>query len=292
MARILGVGVATLDIINSVAEFPAEDSEVRVDQQQRCRGGNVTNTLVVLSQLGHQCSWAGTLADEPDAQLILADLQRYGVDARGCRWYRTGKVPTSYIVRSRSSGSRTIVHYRDLPELTLSDFERLDLSRFDWLHFEGRNVDEVCAMLALAKSQAPAVPRSVEIEKMRAGVDRLYEYADLLFYAKGFAMAAGYEQPQPFLRQMRRQVSGADLVCAWGERGAWAMARGGEITHSGASLPSVVVDTLGAGDTFNAALIDARLRGMALAEAVHSGCRLAGRKCGQMGFDGLGGLGS
>ena len=66
MARILGVGIATLDIINTVDGYPAEDSEVRAIHQRICRGGNATNTLVVLSQLGHRCAWAGVLADEPD----------------------------------------------------------------------------------------------------------------------------------------------------------------------------------------------------------------------------------
>ena len=54
MARILGIGIATLDVINIVDEYPREDDEIRANGQRIARGGNVTNTLVVLSQLGHQ----------------------------------------------------------------------------------------------------------------------------------------------------------------------------------------------------------------------------------------------
>jgi ketohexokinase len=48
-------------------------------------------------------------------------------------------------------------------------------------------------------------------------------------------------------------------------------------------------ETLGAGDTFNAGLIDGYVRGLMLGEALTLACRLAGKKCGQIGFSGLGG---
>ena len=47
------------------------------------------------------------------------------------------------------------------------------------------------------------------------------------------------------------------------------------------------MDTIGAGDTFNAAVIDALLRGESLGASLAYACRLAGAKCGQPGFDGL-----
>src|SRR5512143_319051 len=94
LARILAVGNATLDIINIVDGYPAEDMEVRATAQQIRRGGNAANTLVALSQLGHQCSWAGTLANEPDGSLILADLTRYRIDTCAVHTIAHGKVPT------------------------------------------------------------------------------------------------------------------------------------------------------------------------------------------------------
>ena len=47
--RILGVGIATLDLINEVERYPPEDAEVRALTQRRSRGGNAANTLAVLS---------------------------------------------------------------------------------------------------------------------------------------------------------------------------------------------------------------------------------------------------
>lgn len=45
------------------------------------------------------------------------------------------------------------------------------------------------------------------------------------------------------------------LVCAWAEEGADALGPDGQLLHSDAFPPPRVVDTLGAGDTFNASVI-------------------------------------
>lgn len=284
MTHILGIGIATLDIINTVDGYPAEDAEVRALSQRICRGGNVTNTLVVLSQLGHESAWAGVLADEPDAAHILDDLKGYQVDVSRCRVEARGKVPTSYVVLNRRNGSRTIVHYRELREYGFADFHELDLSAFGWLHFEGRNVPETARMLAHAKVVRPDLPISVEIEKPRPQIDILFAHTDLLLCSRGYAQHRGFDEPDAFLRDLRTQAVGPELICTWGGLGAWGMDRQDRIAYSPAFPPPSLVDALGAGDTFNAGIIDARMRGLPLRDAIAAACRLAGRKCGQEGF--------
>jgi ketohexokinase len=52
-------------------------------------------------------------------------------------------------------------------------------------------------------------------------------------------------------------------------------------------IPDRVIDTLGAGDTFNAAIIHGCLGGLETGVLLEQACRLAGRKCAQTGFTGL-----
>ena len=284
MARVLAVGIATLDIINSVECYPAEDDEMRAISQRMCRGGNATNTLAVLSQLGHACHWAGVMVDEPDARHIEVDLEKYDIDIRAVLRLEQGKVPTSYITHNLANGSRTIVHYRDLPEYPFEQFQQVDLSRFDWLHLEGRNVHETRQMLDWAKQYAPDLPCSIEIEKERDDIEQLFELANVLLFSRAYAQGRGYQNAISFLAAMRPRCKVSQLVCAWGEAGAWAMDEVGEY-HSAAFIPARVADTLGAGDTFNAGMIDALVHGQDLAVALEHACRLAGRKCGHHGLD-------
>lgn len=286
MARILAIGIATLDIINSVHGYPAEDAEVRALAQRVCRGGNATNTLVVLSQLGHQCAWAGVLVDNPDGKRILDDLAVFHIDTDGCRRLSSGSMPISYVLLNRCNGSRTIVHFRDLPEFGFSDYRCLDLSGVHWLHVEGRNVEETARILADAATRYPNLPRSVEIEKPRPGVEALFEHADLLLFSRSYARARGYDTAEVLLRAVHSKVPRAALVCSWGEEGAWGLDRCGRLLYSPVCPPPKVIDTLGAGDTFNAGVIDGCALGQQLDEALSHACWLAGRKCGQLGLAG------
>lgn len=304
MARILTVGIATLDIINTVDGFPAEDAEVRAMTQVMNRGGNASNTAVVLSQLGNACAWAGSLADDANSEVIRADLKSYGVDMSAIISLAEGRTPTSYVTLNQHNGSRTIVHYRDLPEFSVEQFRVIDLREYDWLHFEGRNVVETRAMLDHAKQCAPELPISVEIEKPRPAIETLCAGVDLLLYSRGYAQhcisqhgdmqqratqknASTTENPEAFLYAQYRAFPMSEHTCTWGDDGAWGMDRRGELFHSPAVSVPRVVDTLAAGDTFNAGMIHSKLGGLSLQGSLVEACQLAGEKCAQQGLQGL-----
>ena len=287
MAQILAVGNATLDIINIVDGYPAEDMEVRATAQQIRRGGNATNTLVALSQLGHHCSWAGTLANEPDGSLILADLASHQIDTSAVHSVAQGKVPTSYVALNRRNGSRTIVHYRDLPEYNHRDFEQIDLGNFDWVHFEGRNIDELHMMMEWVRELRPELPVSLEVEKVRPGIEAIFSFASVLLFSKEFARHSGHGEAQPFLHGLQQRGISGLLICAWGEQGAYGLDGNGICHHAPAHPPVQVIDTLGAGDVFNAGIIDALVQGKPLEAALNDATQLAGMKCGIYGLDGL-----
>jgi len=288
MAKILGVGIATLDIINYVDGYPPEDSEVRAVAQTIRRGGNIANTLAVLAQFDHQCYFAGTLSIDPDGRRIEQDLRERGIDLSAAHWVAQGHAPTSYILLNRQNGSRSIVHYRDLPEYGLESFMGLSqsLSEFDWLHFEARNCDELNGMLALARSIVIDQPISLEVEKERPGLDRLLGYPDLIFFSRPFARGRGFEEPESFLRAAREWAPQAILVVTWGDQGA-SLLIGDRFISEAARPVSEVLDTVGAGDTFIAGFIHGRVSGRTLEEALVQGCRLAERKIARDGFDGL-----
>jgi ketohexokinase len=286
MAQILAVGIATLDIVNEVDTYPKEDTEVRALVHSVRRGGNATNTLVVLTQLGHNCSWAGVLTGGLDTAVVVEELKRYGIDSGYCRRLPEGKVPTSYITVCRDTGSRTIVHYRDLPEYGIEAFSRIPLTEFDWLHFEGRNVEQALLMMRRAQDLVPRTPVSLEVEKPRQHIDRLFPCADLLLFSNGFARQRKL-LPDELLQQVRQAAPQADLVCSLGAQGAVGISRTGAVVSVDACPPPRVVDTLGAGDTFNAGVIHALSGGATLHDAMRFASQLAGAKCGQTGLHGL-----
>jgi len=285
--RILAVGVATLDIINEVAAYPTEDAELRALDRRIVRGGNAANTLAVLRQLGHTCAWAGTLGRDAEGAWVLKDLDRRGIDTKACVFHPHGSTPTSYVILSRANGSRTIVHYRDLPELAAGDFARIRLAGCDWVHFEGRDSRETAAMLRDCIRRFPEIGISLEVEKPRPGIEALFMGPDILIFSRHYARSRGYANPRRFLCDQWGHTDARLLILPWSEAGAYAQPRDGEVCFAPAHQPPLVRDTLGAGDVFNAAVIDGLLAGLA-PPALLSHCNaLAGHKCGLSGLDGL-----
>ena len=281
MARVLCVGIATLDIVNLVADYPPEDSEVRALSQQVRAGGNACNTARVLAQLGVQTHWVGNLSDQPQAQLVRDAFGRHGVDISAAVSVPHSAMPTSYITLSRSTGSRSIVHHRDLPEYAAKDFLALDLRPFDWVHFEGRALDQLKPMLERARGMC-GIPISIEVEKPRDGIEGVFCEADALFFSRHYAEARGFRDATELLGSLPR---GTLATCTWGAQGAWALDSDGRVLHQQACPPPLLVDTLGAGDVFNAGMLAALSSGLPVAEALRRANRLAGEQCGREGLE-------
>ncbi|KAF7470946.1 ketohexokinase isoform X3 [Marmota monax] len=319
--QILCVGLVVLDIINVVDKYPEEDTDSRCLSQRWQRGGNASNSCTVLSLLGAPCAFMGSLASGPVAEVpsgpalqspkplpnctspgllhpgsfVLDDLRRYSVDLRYTVFQTLGSIPISTVIINETSGSRTILHaYRNLPDVSAKDFEKVDLTRFKWIHIEGRNVSEQVKMLQRIEQHNARQPPeqkirvSVEIEKPREELFQLFGYGELVFVSKDVAKHLGFQSAVEALRGLYGRVrKGATLVCAWAEEGADALGPDGQLLHSDAFPPPRVVDTLGAGDTFNASVIFSLSQGKSMQEALRFGCQVAGKKCGLQGFDGI-----
>lgn len=285
MAKILGIGIATLDIINYVADYPVEDSEIRSTGQKITRGGNITNTLTVLSQLNHECFWAGTLADEPDAETIKKDLKRYSINTRYIQVHSNGKVPTSYIVLNEKNGSRSIVHYRDLPELTFEHFKTIPLDQFNWIHFEGRNIAQTKLMLTHLNEYKTVIASSIEFEKYRDGIEDLYPLSNTLIFSKDYCLTVSGNDPEAFLEELHTTYPNKTMILAWGDKGSYGINKDQGIVFKPAIKQPNVVDTIGAGDTFNAGVIDSFVNRKSLIETLDASNKIAAYKISVSGFD-------
>lgn len=293
--QILCVGLVVLDIINVVDKYPEEDTDRRCLSQRWQRGGNASNSCTVLSLLGARCAFMGSLAPGHVADFLVADFKQRGVDVSQVAWQSQGDTPCSCCIVNNSNGSRTIILYdTNLPDVSAKDFEKVDLTRFKWIHIEGRNASEQAKMLQRieqynAKQPLPQRVRvSVEIEKPREELFQLFGYGEVVFVSKDVAKHLGFQSAAEALRGLYGRVKkGATLICAWAEQGADALGPDGQLLHSDAFPPPRVVDTLGAGDTFNASVIFSLSKGNSVQEALRFGCQVAGRKCGLQGFEGI-----
>ncbi|NPA73052.1 MAG: Rieske 2Fe-2S domain-containing protein [Gammaproteobacteria bacterium] len=287
MAKILGIGNAVLDTILSVPHHPKEDEEIRATQRMLSTGGNVNNTLYVLNQLGHETAICSTIAADGEAKQLLSGLKARNITTEHIQSFIKGRTPNSFITLNAENGHRTIVHYRDLPEVGFDHFAKIEIENYDWLHFEGRNLDALPGMLNIAKTFLTNQPISLEVEKPRAGIESLFGQVNVLIFSHHYASAKGYQDGQALLKAIQEQAPNANLVCTWGNKGVWFAPINGAVQHIAAESISPIIDTLGAGDTFNAALIHNLISQNSLEASVIAANHLAAQKCRQPGLDNL-----
>lgn len=155
----------TSTLLYSVPHFPGEDDKLRATSMQIRRGGNCPNTLEVVQQLLNADQSRPTDGEDiklhlvsclPDEKSPAAEQIRssFGSAANvdfSCCLYRQGypQPPSSYVVRSQDTGSRTCVNFNELPEMAVSEFvEIADRFRGEqncWFHFEVRRRRYTCS---------------------------------------------------------------------------------------------------------------------------------------------------
>ncbi|XP_055982047.1 ketohexokinase isoform X1 [Sorex fumeus] len=275
-----------------VADFVLEDlRRYSVDLQYVVH--QTTGSVPISTVIINEASGSRTILHAHS--FLVADFRRRGVDVSQVAWQSRGETPCSCCIVNNSNGSRTIVLYdTNLPDVSATDFAKVDLTRFKWIHIEGRNAAEQVKMLQRIEqhnAQQPLAQRirvSVEVEKTREELFQLFGYGDVVFVSKDVAKYLGFGSAEEALKGLYGRVrKGATLICAWAEQGASALGPDGKLLHSDAFPPPRVVDTLGAGDTFNAAVIFSLAQGKSVQEALRFGCQVAGKKCGLQGYDGI-----
>ncbi|KAI0430808.1 Ribokinase-like protein [Xylaria sp. FL1042] len=262
----------------SVPYYPDEDSKLRASNLQVRRGGNCPNTLEVLQQLLRQEQGAHqidrvrphlvTCLPARNAPATVRIIESFGVDTpvdfSRCIFRDNNEEPaSSYIIRSLATGSRTLVNYNDLAEMTFNEFVTAAESLGDenvWFHFEGRIPATTLQCIHWLRRSKPRARVSVEVEKPgREGLEKLVAEADVVFFSRSWAESKLYTGAEQCLHaQSAKARRGSHLFCTWGSQGAAYLSPDGAIVSCLATQPGQtirVIDTVGAGDTFIAGIL-------------------------------------
>ncbi|CAH1758826.1 8920_t:CDS:2 [Entrophospora sp. SA101] len=180
--KVLAIGSAYEDTILYVDKFPPEYGKQRAQRVERRRGGNAGNTLTVLSQLPlTTCHFMASMASKEAS--IIDELA-----------FDEFKNKFDLICAEETIFNMSNYNY---------EVEDEDGAPFNWIHFEGRNAQEVSKMIDYidSKDWRSRAIVSVELEKpYRKGLEILMNKSDVLFFSKVFAEGKGYINPNDFLQ--------------------------------------------------------------------------------------------
>lgn len=261
-------------VFTGFPHWPRPGEEVIAKDYLRELGGGSVNTACGLSRLGRRVRLVG-LIGEADFDWFERRLREFGVGMDGIRLAQDG---TGITVSVSMRDDRTFFTYpganRGLPEWLAVPAVVADLAAARHVHFAmPLSRDLAAAVLPLLRAAGCTtsldVGHSPDWLRDPANIDTCREVDLFLPNATEAGLLCGETTPEAYVAwALDNRLPRA--VLKRGAQGAIAVADG--VLSSVAPPPIHVVDTTGAGDAFNAGLIDAWLDDEPLGPALERAC--------------------
>jgi ribokinase len=292
VARVLVIGDANPDLVLSGDVVPRfGQAEQLLDEASLVVGGSATITAHGLARLGRPVSLLAAVGDDQFGAFLTTELARAGIDVGHVAVRRD--LPTGLtVVLNRGDDRGMLTLTGALDSLTRAELDdALESLRAQGLRHVHVGSLFLLPSLAAALPQLLARARSLGLTTSLdtnddpagrwEGVDALLPHLDLLLPNRAEAVAlAGH--PDPRVAAAALAARGPLTVVKDGAAGAFAVAADGTVTEV-AGRPRAAVDTTGAGDTFDAAFLDAWLDAVPLADALARAVAAGARSIGFVG---------
>lgn len=264
---VLAVGGAAVDLALTLDHLPGYDEKVLGDFVGYLPGGPAANFACAGSRLGLRVASLSNVGDDERGRMVIDEFTRFGVDTSLVQAL-DGTRTNFTVIMTDPTGEKAIVYvpmFRDVFRLDLAESV---LPRTRYLYMMPSDHEQFLALARLAHANGAEVMVDVEATVVgnRDALSRVLSEVDIAsFNRNGFITATGEE---PSVEAARRVLSlgPRTVVVTLGAEGALAVTRDESAGWPGHRVP--VVDSTGAGDTFNAAYVWATVRGMPLLDRV------------------------
>lgn len=276
-ARVICVGVATLDQIFRIDRLPVPPAKIQAQEFIVTGGGMAANAAVTVTRLGGRAAWWGRLGDDGVGDQILRLLEVEGVEIRVQRLPGARSKTAAILVDA--AGERLVVsapaqgYPPDTSWLPLAEVAGADAVHADSRWRTG----------ALALFDAAAVQGKPSVFDGDSGdpeeILRLSRAATHPFLSE--PMLARYDaDPEA---AVQRLFGGRNVAAGVTLGGAGVLWFDGRTLHRSPAFEVPVVDTLAAGDTWHGALAIALGEGQSVRTAIRFATAAAALKCTRFG---------
>jgi sugar/nucleoside kinase (ribokinase family) len=263
---VLGVGIAAVDDLIYVADFPPVDCKIPVHGSIRQGGGPACTAIAAAGSLGGRAAYVARFGDDELSGYIESALARRGVDIAHIVHDPSGG-PYHSIIVVDSSGHRNVFYdpalYRaitadDLPDALIQSARIFLLD----------HITEPSLAPAAEKVRSLGVPILGDIEGRSESSMSLAALTDYLIVPKAFAVWAS-NSPDPrdactFLAGTQRLAT----VVTDGAEGCYFSTRAHSAVRHFHAFRVHAFDTNGCGDTFHGAFALAVARNLDVEEAI------------------------
>jgi sugar/nucleoside kinase (ribokinase family) len=274
------IGDCNPDLVVSGADVQPEfgQAEKLVERATLTIGGSGAITACGAARLGLRVAFAGVVGDDVFGRFMVESLAERGVDVSACEVDDGVSTGVSVILDRAADrailtvvGSSGALATGRVPNRTLTSARHVHVSSYFLL--EG--LREGCrALLETARSSGATTSLDPNWDPSGAwdsGISDLLPFVDFLMPNEAEVVRlAGDERTDPVAAAQSLAARGPTVVVKAGPDGAFAV-REDHVMRAGAPETDVV-DTVGAGDSFDAGFLAARVRGDDIGAALALGC--------------------
>ena len=274
---VLVVGELNVDLIlNQIEKFPEIGKETLASNMNLTLGSSSAIFASNLSTLGSSVAFAGKLGHDNFGDHIIASLKSRGVDTQFI--LRSNKHATGATIVLNFGEDRAMVTYQGaMKYLTLNDISAYAMLASRHLHLSSIFLqtglaDDLIDLFRKAKEQGMTTsidPQWDPAEKWNVDLERLLPFVDVFMpNLKELCALTGKDSLGHALDVLKPYCN--IVVIKNGSNGA-SLWDGDNLIHQEAFLNREVVDSIGAGDSFDAGFIHRFLQKRPLAECLELG---------------------
>jgi ribokinase len=285
---IVGLGLATIDIMTLVPRLPQRDDVFRARRILLEGGGPVATALVAAVRLGATAAYLGPIAPTAWGSLARAGLEAEKVDLSHAPARASGEQAVSVILVDETTGQRSILYERsELQALSPDEVPMELVTSARALHLDGVHLDAACHAAEAARRAGVIVSFDGGAGELWAGTERLMPLVDLIVVARRFAeQHTGIPDPVQAGPALLAAYPARQVVITDGAEGSWCWDRDQVKPTQPIHQPAFavgVVDTTGAGDVFHGAYLYAFLQDWPAARCLRFAAATAALKCRALG---------
>jgi ribokinase/sulfofructose kinase len=260
---ILAVGGVDVDLVMRVDRLPGHGEKVMGDFVGRLPGGTVANFACATAALGMRVASLSTIGGDDFGQRVLAGFDEFGVSTEHVLVYPAAETHFTVIL-IEPSGERSIVVVPMLKEKYDTDYLTRVIPQARALYTMPNDPALFQQMGQITRSHGVLTMIDVEAT-IRADSDtlrRILQWVDVASFNEGGLQAILGERPTIDGARRLLEYGPQTVVVTLGGEGALAVTKDEAAQVEGWKVD--VVDTTGAGDTFNAGFLTATLRNLPL----------------------------
>jgi sulfofructose kinase len=282
---IVGVGLATLDVLIRLEDMPTWEHRTPVKGVRFDGGGLVGTAMVAAAKLGAHVGFIGTAGSDEAAELKLRSFIEAGVDLSRMFRYDGPEDQVMLVYVHAKTGERSFgtVAVEKRHPLPVEELDRDYITAADYLHIDGLKYEAAlaAAQWMQAAGKTVVMDGSQTTGRVADPYRELVRHVDVLITGEGYARGlTGIDDIWEAGRQVLT-MGPRIFVETVGERGCYTITPDEQFHTPAFSVD--VVDTTGAGDVFHGAYIVAMQHGWDVRRCARFASAVSAIKCTKLG---------